>query len=86
MFDHINVCIEGFYSLYNYKEYNIHEIKINYKNALYSIDSLLSAVQQTPYPIYLLIDEYDNFANTVMMGAQSKESRDNAIVYVEESP
>ncbi len=25
------------------------------------------------YPVYLLIDEYDNFANMVMMGVQSKK-------------
>ncbi|MBL0699320.1 MAG: AAA family ATPase [Desulfosarcina sp.] len=83
LFDHINACIEGFHSLYNYKGYDLPEIRINYENALYSIKSLLSAVQKTPYPVYLLIDEYDNFANTVMMGAQSKESRYNAIVHDE---
>ncbi len=30
------------------------------------LDSLLSAVRQTPYKLYLLIDEYDNFVNEVM--------------------
>jgi len=30
------------------------------------LDSLLSAVRQTPYRLYLLIDEYDNFVNEVM--------------------
>ncbi|MCD6185615.1 MAG: AAA family ATPase [Deltaproteobacteria bacterium] len=83
LFDYINGCIENFYSLYNYKGYDIPEIKINYENALYSIKSLISAVQMTPYSVYLLIDEYDNFANTVMMGVQSKESRYNAIVHDE---
>ena len=29
---------------------------------------MLDAVQQTDYPLYLLIDEYDNFANELMMG------------------
>ncbi len=35
--------------------------------ALSSFESLLAAVQQTPYQLYLLIDEYDNFANNVLM-------------------
>jgi len=37
----------------------------------------------TPYPVYLLIDEYDNFANTVMMGVQSDETRYKALVHDE---
>jgi hypothetical protein len=36
--------------------------------ALSSFESLLTAIQQTPYQLYLLIDEYDNFANQVLMG------------------
>ncbi|MCP3964517.1 MAG: AAA family ATPase [bacterium] len=31
------------------------------------LTSLLSAVSQTPYKLYLLIDEYDNFVNEVMV-------------------
>jgi hypothetical protein len=31
---------------------------------------LLANVQTTPYPLYLLIDEYDNFANEVLMTEQ----------------
>ncbi len=30
------------------------------------LDGLLRAVDKTPYPLYLLIDEYDNFVNEVM--------------------
>src|SRR6185295_5703425 len=30
------------------------------------LDSLLTAVRKTPYKLYLLIDEYDNFINEVM--------------------
>ncbi len=30
------------------------------------LDSLLSSVRKTPYGLYLLIDEYDNFVNEVM--------------------
>ena len=31
------------------------------------LDSLLGVVRQTPYRLYLLIDEYDNFVNEVMV-------------------
>ncbi len=31
------------------------------------LDSLLSVVSETPYKLYLLIDEYDNFVNEVMV-------------------
>ena len=38
----------------------------------------------TPYKIYLLIDEYDNFANEVMMGVQrEKEALYESLVYKE---
>jgi Predicted AAA-ATPase len=36
-------------------------------DAMVSFQYLLTAVQQTPYRLYLLIDEYDNFANELMM-------------------
>jgi len=85
MFDHINASIEGFYSFYRYKGYELTEIKINYNNALSSISSLVASVRMTPYPVYLLIDEYDNFANTVMMGTISSENRYKALVH-EEGP
>jgi hypothetical protein len=32
-------------------------------DALVTFQALLALVQQTPHPLYLLIDEYDNFAN-----------------------
>jgi hypothetical protein len=31
------------------------------------LDEILSVVRQTPYKLYLLIDEYDNFVNEVMV-------------------
>jgi hypothetical protein len=79
LYDHINACIEGF-NLY-YRDYSLSEIKINPNNALMSIKSLISAVRMTPYPIYLLIDEYDNFANEVMMGAQKNSAVYESLVY-----
>ena len=35
-------------------------------DAFTSLDRTLAAVEQTPYKLYLLIDEYDNFANEVL--------------------
>jgi hypothetical protein len=44
-------------------------IDINPHDGLASFQSLLTAVQLTPHRLYLLIDEYDNFANEILMGA-----------------
>ena len=35
-------------------------------DAFRTLDNLLAAVRRTPYRLYLLIDEYDNFANEVL--------------------
>ncbi len=70
LFNHINVCIEGFCTYYNFKGFEFPEIQINKDDALYSLQSLARAIKAAQYPLYLFIDEYDNFANTVMMGVQ----------------
>ncbi|HYN79060.1 MAG TPA: AAA family ATPase, partial [Lamprocystis sp. (in: g-proteobacteria)] len=41
-------------------------------NAVSSLESLLGAVRATPHKLYLLIDEYDNFANEVLMAGQGQ--------------
>ncbi|CAK0755224.1 hypothetical protein CCP4SC76_2590001 [Gammaproteobacteria bacterium] len=43
---------------------------IDPNNAISSWESVLSAVSATPHKLYLLIDEYDNFANEVLMTRQ----------------
>ncbi|TGN99879.1 ATPase AAA, partial [Candidatus Thiomargarita nelsonii] len=64
--DHLNNCIQDFAMCYqNILQYEIH---INPKNAVSSFESALTAIKQSPYRLYLLIDEYDNFANEVLMG------------------
>ncbi|MBF0412396.1 MAG: AAA family ATPase [Desulfamplus sp.] len=70
LFNHINVCIEGFSTYYKFNGFELPASEINHNDALYSLQSLAKAAAATSYPIYLLIDEYDNFANTVMMGVQ----------------
>ncbi len=71
--DHINGCIEHF-SVY-YRDMLNYEIHIEQSNALRSFQSVLAAVSRTPYRLYLLIDEYDNFANEVMMGSHAQDQK-----------
>ena len=55
--------------------------KIDKNDAIFSFELLLGALMLSPYNLYLLIDEYDNFANSVMMSSQSdSRSRYNALV------
>ncbi|MBK5938588.1 AAA family ATPase [Halochromatium roseum] len=49
-------------------------------DALASFQSLLAAVGKSPHPLYLLIDEYDNFANEVLVSRDRGEERYNALV------
>jgi len=63
--DHINGCIEQF--VVHYQDFLSRKIVLGPTNALRSFQSVLAAIQQTPYQLHLLIDEYDNFANEVMM-------------------
>jgi len=85
LFNHINGCINGFHKFYNYKGFELSAIDIDREDALFSMQSLVTATRMTPFPVYLLIDEYDNFANTVMMGVQSAENRYKTLVH-EEGP
>ena len=70
LYNHLNVRMEGFILNYTTVGYEFPPVNINYDDALYTLESLLNSVKTTPYPIYLLIDEYDNFANTLMMEEQ----------------
>ena len=84
MYNHINGCINDC-AMY-YQDYLTNEIEIFPTDALASFQSLLSAIRQTPYRLYLLIDEYDNFANEIMMGSrQISQERYKALLYGEGS-
>ncbi|MBC2693944.1 MAG: AAA family ATPase, partial [Desulfobacteraceae bacterium] len=82
--NHINACIESF--VMYYEDYLTREVKVDSSDAVNSIKSLLSVTRKSGHPVYLLIDEYDNFANEVMMGVR-REKKDiyEALVY-EEGP
>ncbi|MDM8520616.1 AAA family ATPase [Anaerolineales bacterium HSG6] len=63
--DHINASLKSFFV--RYQSLLPFDIEFNPHNALNSLELALTAVQATPYKVYLLIDEYDNFANEVLM-------------------
>ncbi len=68
----INVWISIFAN--NYRDLLPETIPIN-SDALASFDAALAVVNQSPYKLYLFIDEYDNFANEVMMGRQGQNQK-----------
>ena len=83
LYNHINGCIEDF-TLY-YQNMLPSTPFIDRDDALYSIKSLVATVRKTEHPIYLLIDEYDNFANEVLMGTRQGKAVYDALVF-EEGP
>ncbi|MBF0200862.1 MAG: AAA family ATPase [Desulfamplus sp.] len=83
LFNHINSKIKGFVLHYKYNGIDLPEVEIDRNDALYSLDSLLNSVRSTYRAVYLLIDEYDNFANKVMMGVHKDISRYEALVHDE---
>ncbi|MDG4594246.1 MAG: AAA family ATPase [Candidatus Contendobacter sp.] len=77
---HLNDCVQDF--ALRYQGWFTHPIEIHTDNALSSWRSALMAVSQTPHKLYLLIDEYDNFANEVLM-AGPKQDYYEALLYGE---
>ncbi len=76
--DHLNNCIKSFAK--HYQSLIAEPIEIDRHNAMYSFESLLVAVQTTSRKLYLLIDEYDNFANELMMApANTTVGRETAL-------
>ena len=75
LYDHINGCILDFSQTYRTKGFDLSDITTDRTNALFSIQSLISSTKAFGIPVFLLIDEYDNFANTVMM-LPTLDSRD----------
>ncbi len=64
---HINARIANF--LLDYRAWLDVAFTIDKDDALATFDRLLGLIRQTPYKLYLLIDEYDNFANEVLMAS-----------------
>jgi Predicted AAA-ATPase len=59
---YLNTSIETF--LIDYQEH-LPALRLG-EDALHNLDLLLANIRRTPYRLYLLIDEYDNFANEVL--------------------
>jgi hypothetical protein len=65
LYHHLNAQIQDF--AMKYQLWLPLAVSIEPQDALFSFQSALTAIQRTPYKLYLLIDEYDNFANRVLM-------------------
>jgi len=67
--DYVNGTIEAFLSDYRdvLAEYLDEPVEVD-GNATRSLENLLAAIRRTPYKLYLTIDEYDNFANEILIG------------------
>ena len=79
---YINAEIRGFAS--KYRQQLSAEIQIDHTNATLSFLSLLNVVQESNHKLYLLVDEYDNFANEVLMGNEPRsQARYEALVFGE---
>ncbi|WP_045221913.1 AAA family ATPase [Desulfonatronum thioautotrophicum] len=82
--DHVNTCIDSFVLLYG--DHLREDVRIDRDNALSSLQSAASVARRSGHPFFLLIDEYDNFANEVMMSAQRDSQRRYEALVFEEGP
>ncbi len=62
---HVNNAIEAF--AVRYREVLKTPIDCHPTDSLWSLGRLLTTISTTPYKLYVLVDEYDNFANEVMI-------------------
>ena len=69
--DHLNARMTTFADAY--QAWLPRPVVINPTNAIATFESLLNAVQQSGLRLYLLIDEYDNFANEVLMASHAAD-------------
>lgn len=76
--DHINVQITNFARKY---QPILQDTPVIHDNALASFAALLGLVEQSPYELYLLIDEYDNFANELLMSGYPEQKRYEELLY-----
>ncbi|MEA1048687.1 AAA family ATPase [Lamprobacter modestohalophilus] len=77
---HLNDCMRDF--AYRYQAELPQAIDLHPEDALTSWRTTLRALSATPYKLYLLIDEYDNFANEVLMAGR-KQDHYEALLYGE---
>ena len=78
--NHLNTQLRFFAR--QYQEHLTTPIDINPEDGMDSLHSAILAARQSPHPLYLLIDEYDNFANEVLMGGgRDHQARYEALLY-----
>ena len=53
------------------RQYHL-SVEINPEDGIYSFGNLLTAIQETGNKLYLFIDEYDNFANEILVAKQDQ--------------
>ena len=70
--DYVNGTIENFAS--DYRDHLSEPVRIE-RSPLRTFGNLLAAIRRTPYKLYLLIDEYDNFANEILMSDEATYRR-----------
>ncbi|MBK8454253.1 MAG: AAA family ATPase [Thiofilum sp.] len=73
LFAHLNEYIKTF--AHYYASLLKVSITINPNDGIASFQALINAVKESGYQLYLLIDEYDNFANEVLMYNQGDKAR-----------
>ena len=79
---HINDCLRDFER--RYRNQLPETIDIDPGNALSSWRSALSVISRTPHNLYLLIDEYDNFANEILTaGRPDSQARYETLLHGE---
>lgn len=77
---HLNIELRLF--AHRYRDQLALPIEIHPDNGMASLHSALAAVQDSAYKLYLFIDEYDNFANEVLMGGgKGGRERYEALLY-----
>ena len=77
---HINAAIHACAARYGWLD----EVAIIDDDAIASFSALLTRLRATPHKLYLLIDEYDNFANEVLMARRAgSQDRYEALLYGE---
>ena len=78
--NHINNAVKAF--VLWYRDYLPDAIDINPDDAIASFEAVLPVVKKYGHRFYLLIDEYDNFANEVLMGSgPGSRERYEALLY-----
>jgi len=77
LFQHLNIRIKE--TVTRYRDVGLDGVDIQ-EDGTVSFQSLVSVVGQTPYKLYVMIDEYDNFANEVMISPMRGTDRYHELV------